>query len=51
VCDIGKSIEMINVEPLSLPAPLRKEKEPPVEQRMTVEIPVSAETPLTVEKP
>jgi hypothetical protein len=32
---------MIDVEPLSLPAPLRKEKETPVEQPVTVEVPVA----------
>jgi hypothetical protein len=42
MCDIGKPIEIIDVEPLSLPAPLRKEQEQPA----TVEAPVSAETPV-----
>jgi hypothetical protein len=46
MCDIGKPVEMIDVEPLSLPAPVRKEKQPPVEQPVTVE-PVT----VTVEKP
>jgi hypothetical protein len=51
MCDIGKPIEIIDVEPLSLPAPLRKEQEQPA----TV-APVSAETPIepavvAVEKP
>lgn len=41
MCDIGKPIEIIDVEPLSLPAPLRSEKEAPVEQPVTVEVPVS----------
>jgi hypothetical protein len=50
MCDIGKPVEMIDVEPLSLPAPLRKQKETPVEQPVTAEVPVSAETPVTVEK-
>jgi hypothetical protein len=40
MCEIGKPIEMIDVEPLSLPAPLRKEKETPVEQPVTVDFPV-----------
>jgi hypothetical protein len=44
VCDIGKPVEMIDVEPLSLPAPLRKEKETPVKQPVTVEVPVSETT-------
>lgn len=50
MCDIGKPVEMIDVEPLSIPAPLRKQKEAPVKQPATVEVPVSAETPVTVEK-
>ena len=37
MCDIGKPIEMIDVEPLSLPKPLRREQEQPV----TVEVPVA----------
>jgi hypothetical protein len=50
MCDIGKPVEVIDVEPLSLPAPLRKEKETPVEQRTTVGVPVSETTvePVTV---
>jgi hypothetical protein len=55
VCEIGKPIEIIDVEPLSLPAPLRREKEVPVEQPVTAEIPVSESTvepvTVTVEKP
>ena len=51
MCEIGKPVEMIDIEPLSLPAPLRRKKEVPVEQPVTVEVPVSAETPVTVEKP
>ena len=50
MCDIGKPIEIINVEPLSLPTPLRREKERPTEQPVTVERPVSAEMPATAEK-
>jgi len=54
MCDIGKPVEMIDVEPLSLPAPPRKEKEVPVEQPASVEVPVSEATvepvTLTVEK-
>jgi hypothetical protein len=48
--DIGRPIEIIDVEPPSLPAPLRKEKETPVEQPVTVEVPVSETTvePVTV---
>ena len=40
MCDIGKPVEMIDVEPLSIPAPLRQQKEAPVEQPTTVETPV-----------
>lgn len=51
MCEIGKPVEMIDVEPLALPAPLRRENEQPA----TVEIPISETTvePLTVtvEKP
>jgi hypothetical protein len=54
MCDIGKPVEMIDVDPLSIPAPLRREKEQPTEQPVTVEVPVSETTvetvTLTVEK-
>ncbi len=52
MCEIGKPIEIIDVEPLSLPAPLRKEKETPAEQPVTAEVPVSETTvePSLVEK-
>ena len=52
MCEIGKPIEIIDVQPLNLPAPLRREKETPVEQPATVEVPVSEATvePLTVEQ-
>jgi hypothetical protein len=43
MCDIGKPIEIINVEPLSLPAPLRRGKEQPAEQPSNVEIPATTE--------
>jgi len=48
MCEIGKPLEIIEVEQLSLPAALRKEKEEPV----TMEVPVSETTvePITVEK-
>ena len=48
MCEIGKPIEIVNVEPLSLPAPLRRDTEQPV----TVGVPVSetAAEPVTVEK-
>ena len=46
MCDIGKPVEIIDVIPLSLPAPLRKEEQPepeitPVEVPTVVEIPVA----------
>jgi hypothetical protein len=52
MCEIGKPIEIIDVEPLVLPAPLRKEKEQPTEQPVTVEVPVSETTvnPVTIGK-
>jgi hypothetical protein len=52
MCEIGKPIEIVDVEPLSLPAPLHREKEAPVEQPVTVEVPVSETTvePLTIGK-
>jgi hypothetical protein len=50
MCEIGKPVEIIDVEPLSLPAPLRRETEQPAGQPVTVEVPVSAETPTTAEK-
>jgi hypothetical protein len=46
MCDIGKPVEIIDVIPLELPAPLRrKEQELPTEQP-TVEVPVAVETPI-----
>jgi hypothetical protein len=51
MCNIGKPVEIMDVEPLSLPTPLRRETEQATEQPVTVEIPVSAETPTTAEKP
>ena len=51
MCNIGKPVEIIEVEPLSLPTPLRRETEQATEQPVTVEVPVSAETPITAEKP
>ena len=43
MCDIGKPLEIIDVEPLFMPKPLRKEEQQPEEQPLTVEVPVSAE--------
>ena len=52
MCDIGKPIEIIDVELLVLPAPLRREKGRPAEQPTTAEVPVSETTVehVTVEK-
>jgi hypothetical protein len=52
MCEIGKPIEIIDVEPLSLPASLRREQEQPMEQHVAVEVPVSegAIEPVTVKK-
>ena len=54
MCNIGKPLEILDVEPLNLPAPLRREQEQPTEQPMTVEVPVSETTieivTVTVEK-
>jgi hypothetical protein len=47
MCEIGKPLEILNVEPLNLPAPLRREQEVPEEQPVTVEVPV-AETEIVV---
>jgi hypothetical protein len=44
MCEIGKPLEIIDVEPLSLPAPLRREKEQPTEQPVTVKGPVAETT-------
>jgi len=44
MCEIGKPIEVIDVEPLSLPAPLPRREEKPAEQPVTVEVPVSETT-------
>ena len=46
MCEIGKPLEILNVEPLNLPAPLRREQEVPVEQPVTIEVPVTAEAVL-----
>jgi hypothetical protein len=52
MCNIGKPIEIIDVEPLSLPAPLPRREENPAEQPVTVEVPVTETTvePSLVEK-
>jgi hypothetical protein len=48
MCQIGKPIEIIDVEPLVLPAPLRRETEQPTEQPVTIEVSV-AETETAVD--
>ncbi|MGH9739249.1 MAG: hypothetical protein ACRD4X_11795 [Candidatus Acidiferrales bacterium] len=52
MCEIGKPLEIIDVEPLSVPAPVRKETEQPAEQPGTVEVPMSERTvePVAAEK-
>jgi hypothetical protein len=52
MCEIGKPIEIMNVEPLSLPAPLSRREQALPEQSVTVEVPMSATTfePSHVEK-
>lgn len=52
MCEIGKPIEIIDVEPLSLPAPLSRREENPAEQPVTVALPVKETTvePSLVEK-
>jgi hypothetical protein len=41
MCEIGKPLEIIDVQPLNLPAPLRREQEQPEEQPVTIEVPVA----------
>jgi len=50
MCEIGKPIEIVDVEPLALPAPVRRETEQPAEQPVTVEITASETTvePVTI---
>ena len=48
MCEIGKPIEIIDVEPLSLPAPLRRETEQPAERPVTVS--ETTVEPVTVEQ-
>ena len=52
MCNIGKPLEILDVEPLSLPASLRRETEQPAEQPVTVKVPVTETTvePSLVEK-
>jgi hypothetical protein len=47
MCEIGKPLEILDVEPLVLPAPLRKEDQPKQEPvTVPVEVPVEVETPV-----
>ena len=50
MCEIGKPLEVIDSQPVVLPAPLRKETKTPVEQPVTVKVPVPETTvePVTV---
>lgn len=50
MCDIGKPLEVIDSQPVVLPAPLRKQTVQPTEQPATVEVPMSETTfePVTV---
>lgn len=41
MCEIGKPLEIVNVEPLVLPAGIRRHEEQPTEVPLTVEVPVS----------
>lgn len=53
MCEIGKPLEILNVEPLALPAPLRRETVGhPAEQPMNMEVPVAETTVehITVER-
>lgn len=48
MCEIGQPLEIIDVEPLNLPAPLRKEAPAETEQPVTVEVPVAETTVVSV---
>lgn len=50
MCEIGKPLEIIDVEPLSLPVSLRRETEQPTEQPVPAEVLLSETTvdPVTV---
>jgi hypothetical protein len=39
MCEIGQPLEIVDVEPLNLPKPLRREQ--PEEQPATIEVPVA----------
>jgi hypothetical protein len=43
MCEIGKPLEILDVQPLNLPVPLRREQEQPEEAPVTIEVPVTAE--------
>jgi hypothetical protein len=47
MCEIGKPLEIVDVEPLNLPKPLRREQEQPEEQPVTVEVPMSETSVVT----
>jgi hypothetical protein len=50
MCEIVKPLKIIDVEPLSLPATLRRQQEQHSEEPVTVEVPV-AETDANVNPP
>jgi hypothetical protein len=42
MCEIGKPLEIIDVQPLNLPAPLRREEQPePISVPVPIEVPVA----------
>jgi hypothetical protein len=45
MCDIGKPIEIIDVEPLNLPAPLPRRENDPEPERQPVVVPVPVTEP------
>jgi hypothetical protein len=51
MCNIGEPLEILNVEPLGLPVPLRRETEQPAEQPLMVEplVEVAEKVPVEVE--
>ena len=52
MCEIGKPIEIIDVEPLSLPAPVRRETEQEWPAAVPASVPDTTAVPVTVlEKP
>jgi hypothetical protein len=50
MCEIGKPLEILDVQPLNLPAPLRREQEQPEEQPVTIEVEVPVADAVLVER-